>query len=409
MGHAKEIALRQDAQGWSYTEGHVCASCVNDYALQAEIEAASEADACCSFCGGSPAAEVDVLLAAFVDGLTSEYGDANDEGVIYESREGGFQWGRQWDTYDLIGDEFWDVFANEHLLEVVQGAVHERAWVERNFAWPRRDEALSDGWERFCHAVKHETRYVFWLRKDPDEDTAGYTGDVPASRILYELGELVVELDLIHELPAGYPLWRARTHEQQFSEWGASDLGTVPLDRASKANRMSPAGIALFYGSGDFDTAVAEVAERSDDDWVTGGRFETSRACRVVNFTKLEDPPSIFDGRNRHRRRPLIFLHHLVEELRKPARETWEQLDYVPTQVVTEFLLRIFLDGRAVVGLLYPSAQTGVVSAVLDVPNERCMEQQADWASQDDIVLGLVPGSIETRRLHRRPTASGTR
>jgi hypothetical protein len=255
----KDRMEQQDAQGWSFSEGWVCEACVNDYALKSQIASAAEGDIECTFCGSSPAADLDVLLEAFMDGIWSEYGDANDEGVMYESREGGYLWHKKWDTYDLL-DDYWDVLTGEGLLDAVKASIHDRVWVERNFAWPRKDEALSASWERFCHAVKHETRYVFWLMRDPNEDSADYTGEVPASRILYELGKLLMDFDLVVVLPAGYQSWRARTHKEELVTWGASDLGTVPVEKAKEANRMSPPGISLFYGSEDADTAIAEVA-----------------------------------------------------------------------------------------------------------------------------------------------------
>jgi hypothetical protein len=68
---------------------------------------------------------------------------------------------------------------------------------------------------------------------------------------------------------------------------------------------------------------------------------------------------SMFDPERDRLRRPLLFLHKLVAQLSRPARVTHEQIDYVPTQVDTEYLLRIFAKGKLVVGLLYASALTG--------------------------------------------------
>jgi hypothetical protein len=89
MGRAKERLLQEAAQGWSFTDQHVCTSCVDDYALQGAIGAAEDPEATCDFCGRTPAAELDVLLKAFVNGLRNEYGDADDESVCYDGREGG--------------------------------------------------------------------------------------------------------------------------------------------------------------------------------------------------------------------------------------------------------------------------------------------------------------------------------
>jgi hypothetical protein len=84
MGRAKERWLEEAAQGWSFTSQHVCTGCVDDYALQAGISAAEDAEAACDFCGSTPAAELDVLLEVFVNGLRTEYGDGDDEGVYYD-------------------------------------------------------------------------------------------------------------------------------------------------------------------------------------------------------------------------------------------------------------------------------------------------------------------------------------
>jgi hypothetical protein len=399
MGSLKDQIIQEGEQGWSFTEQHVCTGCVDDYALRAAIGAAEEATATCDFCGSAPAAELNVLLEAFVKGLRTEYGDADDEGVYYDGREGGYQWHPTWDTWDLVED-FSDVLTGEGLLDAVQEAMHDRVWVEVHFIEPRQDEALIASWERFCDAVQYETRYVFWLRGDEADKHLRGAGEIPASRILDELGDLIETLELLRELPTSYRLWRARLHSAPTVTWGASDLGTAPREYATLANRMSPAGIPMFYGSENPATAIQEVAVRAgeEDRWVTAGAFETSQPGVVVDLTNLPAVPSMFDSERSGQRRPLLFLHKLVAQLSKPARATHEQIDYVPTQVVTEYLLRIFAKGKLVVGLLYGSALTGDPSIVLDVPHDQCVEQEPGWEASGDgrLRLGLVPGSTET-------------
>jgi hypothetical protein len=65
-GTLKERVIQEDEQGWSFTSQHVCTGCVDDYALQPATGAAEDATAACDFCGSTPAAELDVLLEAFV-------------------------------------------------------------------------------------------------------------------------------------------------------------------------------------------------------------------------------------------------------------------------------------------------------------------------------------------------------
>lgn len=397
VGFAKERMMEEDEQGWSFTTQFVCRACVDDYALETEIRAAEEAETNCDFCGEGPAASLDVLLAGFVSGLRNEYERAID-GVSWDGREGGYQWGKQWDTWDLV-EQFDSVLIGEGLLDAVRGAVHDTIWVEVNFAWRRRDEVLLESWERFCEAVRYETRYVFWRRVDLSEHESQYTGEVPPGQILDEVGLLIDRLALTRSLPPRYLMWRAQTHSSVTVDQTASRLGTVPRSKAKQANRMSPAGITMFYGAEDMRTAVREVAFGSDDDFVTSAAFESSRESTVVDFTRLPPVPSMFDPQWGALRRPLIFLHHFVRQLSDRARPEFEQIDYVPTQVVTEYLLRIYRGGDAVDGLLYASSLTGETCVVLDVTNDRCVEQEPNWDAGRLLTLGLVGGSISSLAL----------
>jgi hypothetical protein len=400
VGFVKNQLIQESDQGWSFSDQHVCAGCVNDYALQAAVRAAEDADEVCDFCGSSPAAELDVLLDAFVNGLRTDYGDADDEGVYYESAEGGYQWSTM-DTWDLVG-EFFDVFGSERLFEAVRDAVEDRTWVEVGLGLFHENEALLDSWKSFCEEVQYKTRYVFWLRPSKDDEHEQRTGEVPASRILDKVGLLINELGLVQQLPARYRLWRARPHREPVMFLGASELGTAPRECAMQANRMSPAGIPMFYGAEDMSTAVREATVRTPHEWVTVAAFETSQPCTVINFTSLQPVPSMFDLERARVRRPLMFLHAFVRHLSEPARETYEQIDYVPTQIVTEYLLRIFGHGELVKGLLYKSSLTGGVSAVLDVPNDRCVEREPGWAVEQGLRLGLLTNSAELRSVPPR-------
>jgi hypothetical protein len=185
--------------------------------------------------------------------------------------EGGWQWwGPMWDTYDVVSDHG-DVLVGDGLVEAVQAAMYDRTWVEKDFAWRRRDQVLNESWDQFCDAVKYRTRYVIWLQDNQDDLEADHTGEVPAARILDEVGRLIERLNLIQPLPAGSRLWRAQTHSDPTIDHTAARLGTSPVERAKQANRMNPAGIPMFYGADDSRTAVREVAFRTDDTHVTLG------------------------------------------------------------------------------------------------------------------------------------------
>ncbi|UQA95891.1 RES family NAD+ phosphorylase [Streptomyces halobius] len=78
---------------------------------------------------------------------------------------------------------------------------------------------------------------------------------MPAGRILDRVGELVHEPGLITPLLAGYRICRAQSHKEPTVSGAASRLDTAPREFAAQANRMSPAGIPMFYGAQDPETA----------------------------------------------------------------------------------------------------------------------------------------------------------
>ncbi|WP_406841832.1 HEPN-associated N-terminal domain-containing protein (plasmid) [Streptomyces sp. AHU1] len=350
----------------------------------------------CSFCGESPAAELDILTEAFVEGLKTEYGNADDEGVPYDSGEGGYHVATTWDTWDLV-NEYYDAFANDAVREAVCEAIGDQTWTETNWQLLRYNDQLTSSWQSFCEQIQYKTRYVFWLRRDDADQEEERWGEIPAGRILDQIGQHILDLDLVRKIPAGTKLWRAR--EVQDSEvttatgWCAADLGTAPRKFARTSNRMSPAGIPMFYGAFDQDTAVQEVT-RGEQLRLAIGTFELSRSCTVVDFTRLPSIPSIFDAEYSYQRRTLLFLRQFVAQMAQPVRDGYDQIDYVPTQVVAEFLLKVFNPDDPIQGLVYTSSLNQQPCAVFDLDNSRCVEQTTGWDTQPKPHLGLVPGSV---------------
>lgn len=395
--------LAQQEQGWSFSDKYVCGSCVEDEHLRQAVQDALDSDYVCDFCEASPAAPLDALLEPFFEGIRTEYATADDEGAYFE-RE--LATSRHWDGWEVV-DQFADYLGGDELQQAVRDAANiDIVWVERDFVAPRYDEALRDGWNALRTQVMHHTRFVFWLVA-PRMDADAHPTEVTAGQILDVIGSTLPQVGIVRELPAGHRLWRARAHATREVAWGPADLGTATPDKAKQPNRMSPAGIPLFYGADDPDTAVREIAghAESDRNWVTYAQFETSRPCRIVDFTRLPDVPSPFDVQRRHLRRSLIFLHDFVQSL-SADHDGQEHLEYVPTQVVTEYLLRAYQPEEPVVGLAFFSAARGVakgtVCTVLDVANSRCVASTGSSEGSGELQLVLVPGTLNTAALPSR-------
>ncbi len=142
---------------------------------------------------------------------------------------------------------------------------------------------------------------------------------------------------------------------------------------------MSPAGIVMFYGSSETDTAVAEIDDRPELG-IAVGTFRTLRDLRIVDLTRLPRPLRFFEPQpetNIENRYVLSFLNSFGRSMAARVEPgDREHIDYVPTQVVTEwFRTRSLANEPNINGILYRSAQrAGGSSLVL-------------FADQDKIAL----------------------
>jgi hypothetical protein len=396
MGRAKEAAERDYERGWSHADGFVCYRCVDDYALRRIIRSDQRRTSGCSCCGKKIAVDLDLLLESFMTGLQREYSDFDRRGVYFaddESGPDGFEWWQnRWDTTrELLEDVFGEVLIGNGLIDRMCAAIgNDRRWIEAHEPQLPEDVALFDSWNSFSNAVKHKTRYVFWIL----EEEEWRQDQVPANTLPEVLGQIMAALNLIRTMPSGFKIWRVRTHQRHPGGCTASSLGTAPLEHAKVANRMSPGGIPMFYGALDNETARAEVTRRRNYEWTSEGCFETSTTLKVFDFTLLPSEPSIFDLDLGEYRREIVFLHEFVNDLKKAVDPDDEVIEYVPTQAMTEYLLQIFGKAQEIRGMFYPSSINGRKCAVLDVKNDSCVTQESGWTRQDaegQLRLGLIP------------------
>jgi hypothetical protein len=185
-------------------------------------------------------------------------------------------------------------------------------------------------------------------------------------------------------------LVRARQHRRNERFSKAADLGPPPRERASQS-RMSPAGIPMFYGSDTEQTAFIETVNLTNPEngFVTFGTFRTTKILRLLDLTCLPDIPSLFDEARAHDRAPLIFLRGFTKDsVKLVTRDGREHYEYVPTQVVAEYLRHVFRtsDGEQLNGIKFPSSRrSGGVCYSLFCRAEDC----ADLPAKSDKTLCL--------------------
>ncbi len=337
----------------------VCSDCFEDCGIIAFIKKDSLTGQC-SFCDATSdtvwVACFDEVVRHIETCLYQEYDDAANW-LYHENSDGGYV-GENWDTRELLlevveldlslagGDGIFDRLVDE---------LPQLLWCERDPYGLNDFQVARFSWEHFCNVVTHQQRYFFaTYSKVPDP------GIYSPATVLDKIFDYAKEYGMFVSVPLGMQLFRARFQECGVQLQSAQDLGPPPQEQANQANRMSPPGIPMFYAGEDGETAIRETTNGSGPFVV--GTFETMRPAVILDLTKTPPVPSLFEEipeRLEYRPREVLgFLNHVVSEMSRPIeRDNRVHVEYVPTQVVTEFIRsQVPFNGTPIDGIKYPSA-----------------------------------------------------
>jgi hypothetical protein len=376
MGIVKAYMMELEERGYGESDDYVCAACVTDDHLTAWIAANAESDAC-SFCDAVSdqpiAAPFEAFTGVILGGLGFDWNEPTQEGIMYITREGGWQAPLS-TTSDILYDA--NFSQNDDMLAALADMIDCEAWVEREFYRGTDSQRLNWGWDSFKTYTRGHSRYFFLQAED-----GGYDELTPG-QVLATVAEIVgtslASEGVIKPIAAGTDLIRIRVDDAP--QTAATQIGTPRPEHARQSNRMSPAGIPMFYGAFDRATAYAETfdPEAHAGKILSVGTFQPLRDLTMLDLAELPPVPSVFDIERHALIHPLRFLHAFAEDISRPiARDGREHIDYVPTQIVTEYFRRIFrLDGRDQLdGIIYRSARNPQGKAfVLFCENSQCID-----------------------------------
>jgi hypothetical protein len=368
------------------------------------VESKADMDEC-SFCGRTGedvALEATEALQRIGSQLMIEWSRA--ESLLFRDPESDSGYaGPDHDIREVLAVE--DVeFGNESFEEFVVDAFLETQFTPTGVYATTAGEALQFGWDDLVETVRHRRRFFFVLAPN---DRSGDGAGVPVPRgreLLGELDRLIREHGLLRDLLPEEHLYRVRMHPVRKRYETAKDLGAPPPDSASQS-RMSPAGIPMLYTAADAETAIAETLEsrRTARKGMTVATFRPTETMRIVDFSRLPEIPSVFDQseetpRVRHE---LGFLYGMRRDIgRTVTLDGREHIDYVPTQVVCEYLRdRLPAElGTPVHGLAWESSRrAGSLNIVLFLDRERCVELGERPAGIDGPMVELA--QFERRRV----------
>jgi len=408
-----------DDRGWSDVDGTICLSHVADPSLQTAVEPASEY--ACSICGRTQQPEeppfavpLNDVLTPFMEAFWREY-TRMDQAPYFDG------------SFVLTTDTAWAVSElasvafkpthSDRLSDLFSAAIDDPE--VGTLDAPVGTDEISFAWSRFEETVKHESRFVFAGSTGPGREVIEFLG---------RLGQLASDHSgLIKHMPTHSAFVRARTLPHDLDWYHDADpgrrlpadaraLGPAPASQAS-ANRMSPAGIPMFYGAEDEETALTEVAAYTTDNHAVVATFHPSRPLRMLSLHAKALLPSPFDETQLELRVLLMFLDEFQQVVSRPIRPDGRQhVEYVPTQIVAEFFRRAATP--KVDGIVFPSSHTGrsnyVVFATADDIEDQSGEEVRKRAHpgmdpqgpETPKLLRLDPTSIRLRRLRHRVDTS---
>lgn len=149
--------------------------------------------------------------------------------------------------------------------------------------------------------------------------------------------------DTISEIPEGERFYRARIANDKFG-FSSNEMGAPPDDVAS-AGRANSKGISCLYLANKKKTTVKEI-RASAFDYVTIATFKLLKKVTVVDLSVITHNSPFYASTDKVKY--LINEKHLKEieqDLAKPVGSRDSDLDYLPTQYISDFAKFLGYDG----------------------------------------------------------------
>ncbi|MGZ0069475.1 RES domain-containing protein [Microbacterium arborescens] len=344
-------------EGLQSMDQTICLDHIQDDLLR-DLAKAHVTESVCAFCnrsaaeGGGPfAVPMDVVAERMFATMTTYYSDHNEAPVV-----DGATWEDPLDTSEVVWGIAEDTFS-ENEREAVLGAVIEA--VATPGSWFKIDDRdfVSYSWDQFADTVRHESRFVLMSEPRPGGD---YDPPARLARFLNSLlGYVEHDAGMLMRLRKGDRLYRGRMTDDAWelakaaTKAPAAELGAAPRKWA-QPGRMSGEGVPLFYAADDRRTAIAEIALHSPYDEAVVGEFTVQEDLTILDFTLAPVRPSIYDLEKADQHLFIEFVDHFVEAITQPIiLDGRQRVDYLPTQVVTEYLR--WVPHTRIDGIAFPS------------------------------------------------------
>lgn len=253
-------------------------------------------------------------------------------------------------TYDLlnwIGLVTKNLTLNEAIEECFDTS---QEWIRHNPLSFTDGEWVSFFWKSFCDTIKSKRRFTI----DEYEFEGDYYGDTLSYKdVINRIFSAIKDAQMCITLPQGTRLYRSRPFDKKPQILEFNDLTSAPNEYA-KQNRMSPAGISMFYSSLQAKTNLAELGQT--EGVIVTGRFTLKKDVRILDLTNL--PSLSYWGKGDIGE--MEFLHDFSKEVSRPIdQDDRIHIEYLPTQAFTEYIRYRFKDhnGTSLDGIMFNSSK----------------------------------------------------
>ena len=343
----------------SYKITHVCYHCIGDRCLRQFVLEEGE-QAKCKYCGAEGQGVQLSDLAEHIHEVLQEHFElAKDPTPGYEI----FQTGEpiKYVILDIaqieeeVADDIVDYLSERYSYHSIRDEDYD---LYDKFAY-YEEKDISDwefrlSWRDFCKEIRTKAHFFNFFAYNF------------LKRIFGNLDELqTFEGPVIREIQpndSSVSIWRGRivrTNEELNAILKSPDqeLGPPPYEKAMPG-RMNARGVSVFYGATEKKTCIAELRAPVDSQVVLA-KFVPILPLRLLELDKLKDiycDTSHFSSNYMEEKARFSFLAPLVDEICRPIMPWDNELEYLPTQAVAEFLAAT--QKPKVDGIIYPSSQT---------------------------------------------------
>lgn len=221
---------------------------------------------------------------------------------------------------------------NEEFRDLLNNNVRSALWKGE---YSRKSDAIHSKWEEFKNEIKNINRF-----------------HIQATIDLAKLHNIFRNESFQTTLKKGRVFYRSRISDIKGIAF--KEMGNPPKDMAA-GGRANPKGISYLYLSDNVKTSLYE-ARATLFDFVTVGDFRLKKDIKILNLREPENDPIIWAEQEaiNDYLTYIPFIKTLQKELSLPIRKLDKEIDYLPTQYLSEFIKSIGYDGVEFQSSLHP-------------------------------------------------------